>query len=135
MTDSNTEYYASTSQITWTSVLQQFNKINRNGDYFPSNTKILSHPNNIKDCFINHDSDKMFGIFGLDVFIDKHIPETAPIGKVKFPNWRFCEFEEKDEGWALALGIASREEVPVVYAINNKYKHFELNLLEEVCSN
>lgn len=57
----------------------------------------------------------------LPIYIDKNIPATQPTGKVKFPtdgNWQFCEFEEKDEGWALALGFATREEEPVFYMVN-----------------
>lgn len=68
------------------------------------------------DSFIEYSLD------GIPIYIDHNLPEASPIGKVKFPtdgNWKFCEFEEKDEEWALALGVATREEEPVYYMIDH----------------
>lgn len=62
-------------------------------------------------------------LYGLPIYVDKNLPATRPTGKVKFPNWDFCEFEEKDEGWALGLGFATREEEPVYYIMDtSKFK-------------
>lgn len=77
--------------------------------------------------------DKFIGypLDGIPVYIDDALPSTRPTGKVKFPNWKFCEFEEKDEQWALALGFATREEEPVYYMVDtSKFREFKVPMME-----
>lgn len=94
------------------------------------NKVIYTHPSNLGALgTIQIPFDTIPG--GLPVYIDKNIPATQPTGKVKFPtdgNWKFCEFEEKDEGWTLALGIATREEEPVYYTIDQSKLKISLGM-------
>jgi hypothetical protein len=106
MTNSDGEYYS---------------QLIREYDMF--NQSIHTHPSNLgKSGTIQMGNGEKFPYDnvpgGLPVYIDKNLPSTQPTGKVKFPDWKFCEFEEKDEGWALALGFATREDETVFYMIN-----------------
>lgn len=93
---------------------------------------IYTHPSNIGALGTIQIDDSLPSKFdGIPIYVNKHLPATRPTGKVNFPkdgNWRFCEFEEKDEGWALGLGIATREEEPVYYMIEQPMHRFEYKL-------
>lgn len=56
---------------------------------------------------------------GLALMPCEYLPEWTETGKVLFPNDPYVEYENSDEGWALALGLATKEVERGYYMMEN----------------
>lgn len=69
-------------------------------------------------------------LFGIELIEDRNIPKEAPIGKAVFPQDPFVEYEESDAEWAVPLGFAKREMVPVAYWLDRAAARMTLQIEE-----
>lgn len=107
---------------------------------------IYTHPSNINLLPRHYDTKRdikrfcnddfpicdTISLFGTPIYTNSSLPKTQPIGEAEFPtdgNWKFCEFEKKDEEWALALGIAKRKEEPAFFQF--KMPTFKVDLITQ----
>ena len=91
-------------------VMRDFKAIQRHKE-----VSILCHPSSLS--FLAEKCEPGDATLGIPVTTSVHLPKTQKTGRTLFPKDPFVEYEESDKRWAVGLGLATEEEVPVFYKL------------------